>query len=69
MFRAATQRPPYRYVLELRLEQAKILLETTRFPLAEVARQCGFSSQSHFTTHFTRYVGLSPARFARGARD
>jgi AraC family transcriptional regulator len=69
MFRATTHRPPYRYVLELRLERARTLLETTRLPLAEVARQCGFASQSHFTTHFRRYVGISPARFARGARQ
>jgi AraC family transcriptional regulator len=68
MFRATTQRPPYRYVLERRLERARVLLEKTRLPLADIARQCGFSSQSHFTAHFTRYVGVSPARFARGAR-
>jgi AraC family transcriptional regulator len=69
MFRASTYRPPYRYVLELRLERARVLLERTRLSLAEVAYQCGFSSQSHFTAHFTRQVGVSPARFARGARE
>jgi AraC family transcriptional regulator len=69
MFRATTHRPPYHYVLELRLERARVLLEKTRLPLAEVALQCGFSSQSHFTAHFTRYVGISPARFARGVRE
>jgi AraC family transcriptional regulator len=68
MFRATTYRPPYRYVLELRLERARVLLERTQVPLAEVAYRCGFSSQSHFTAHFTRHVGVSPARFARGAR-
>ncbi len=68
MFRATTHRPPYHYVLELRLERARVLLERTHLPLAEVAHQCGFSSQSHFTAHFTRHVGVSPARFARGAR-
>jgi len=68
MFRATTLIPPYRYVLELRLEQARVLLERTGLPVAEVAVQCGFSSQSHFTAHFTRYVGVSPARFARDAR-
>jgi AraC family transcriptional regulator len=69
MFRAATHQPPYRYVLELRLERARVLLHRTRFTLAEIALQCGFSSQSHFTAHFTRYSGVSPARFARGVRD
>jgi AraC family transcriptional regulator len=67
MFRATTHVAPYRYVLELRLERARVLLQRTRLPVAEVALQCGFSSQSHFTAHFTRHVGVSPARFARGA--
>lgn len=69
MFRATTHVPPYRYVLELRLEQARVLLERTRLPVAEVAFQCGFSSQSHFTAHFTRFIGVAPARFARGVRE
>lgn len=68
MFRAATHRPPYRYVLEIRLQQAKSLLEHTRLSLTEIASQCGFSSQSHFTAHFKRYTGVSPARYAQGKR-
>lgn len=68
MFRVTMHRPPYHYVLSLRLERARILLQQTLLPLAEVAAQCGFSSQSHFTAHFTRHIGLSPARFARNAR-
>ncbi|MCB9453067.1 MAG: helix-turn-helix transcriptional regulator [Anaerolineaceae bacterium] len=69
MFRATTHRPPYRYVLELRLERAKLLLADSRLTVAEAAQQCGFSSQSHFTMHFTRHVGVSPARYAREARE
>ena len=67
MFRTTTHRPPYRYVLELRLERARLLLANSRLSLVEVAHQCGFSSQSHFTAHFTRHAGISPARFARSA--
>jgi AraC family transcriptional regulator len=69
LFRATTHHPPYRYVLERRLERAKHLLAYSRLSLAEVALQCGFSSQSHFTAHFTRHVRISPARFARDARE
>jgi AraC family transcriptional regulator len=69
MFRATTHQPPYRYVLELRLEHARVLLQRTRSSITEVALQCGFSSQSHFTAHFTRHIGVSPARFARGVRN
>jgi AraC family transcriptional regulator len=69
MFRTTTHQPPYRYVLEVRLERARVLLQRTRLTVAEVALQCGFSSQSHFTAHFTRHTGISPARFARGMRE
>jgi AraC family transcriptional regulator len=69
MFRATTHEPPYRYVIEVRLERARALLQRTRLTVADVALQCGFSSQSHFTTHFTRHTGVSPARFARGMRS
>jgi AraC family transcriptional regulator len=69
LFRATTHRPPYRYVLERRLERARLLLAHSRLSVAEVAHQCGFSSQSHFTAQFTRQIGISPARFARDARQ
>jgi AraC family transcriptional regulator len=68
MFRATIYRPPYRYVLEHRLERARLLLANSRLSLVEVANQCGFSSQSHFTAHFTRHIGISPARYAHGVR-
>jgi AraC family transcriptional regulator len=69
MFRTTTHQPPYRYVLEIRLERARVLLQRTRASVAQIALQCGFSSQSHFTFHFTRHVGVSPARFARSVRE
>lgn len=62
-FRATLHRPPYRYVLERRIERAKELLGEGKHSLHEVARLCGFANQSHFTRHFTRFVGVSPARF------
>jgi AraC family transcriptional regulator len=67
-FRAATHRPPYRYVLDIRLEKARALLATTRLTLAEAGLLCGFASQSHFTAHFSRQFGVSPARYMRAAR-
>ncbi|MCB9453073.1 MAG: helix-turn-helix transcriptional regulator [Anaerolineaceae bacterium] len=69
MFRNTTQRPPYQYILEIRLERAKLLLANSRLSIVEVARQCGYANQSHFTAHFTRHFGISPARFARGVRE
>jgi AraC family transcriptional regulator len=64
-FRRATGLPPYRYLVERRIERAKILLQQPFLPLAEVARQCGFNSQRQFGTMFTRFAGISPGRFQR----
>jgi AraC family transcriptional regulator len=67
-FRATLHCPPYHYVLERKIERAKLLLSGTRLSLHDVARDCGFADQSHFTRHFSRFVGISPARFMRGVR-
>jgi AraC family transcriptional regulator len=63
VFRRTLGCAPYQYVLERRLERAKWLLETSVMSVYEVGRRCGFGNQSHFTRHFTRKYGISPARF------
>jgi AraC family transcriptional regulator len=68
MFRVTFHCAPYRYVLERRLEKARLLLSTTQLSVVDVALDCGFANQSHFTRHFTRWVGITPARFARASR-
>ena len=46
------------------VERAKELLrQRKRLPLAEVAAEVGISSQSHFTRHFKRLIGVRPRRF------
>jgi AraC-like DNA-binding protein len=62
-FAAATGESPIRYVTRKRIERAKKLLSNTSSPLADVALQCGFSSQSHLTTRFKSATGVTPARF------
>ncbi|MEP7293874.1 MAG: AraC family transcriptional regulator, partial [Chloroflexota bacterium] len=52
IFRASLGCPPYRYILERRIERAKLLLSNATLSLHEVARQCGFANQSHLTKHF-----------------
>jgi AraC family transcriptional regulator len=59
-FKAATGVPPHEYLLRRRIERAQELLTRSREPLADVAVQVGFSSQSHFTTVFKRFAGQPP---------
>ncbi|WP_432950526.1 AraC family transcriptional regulator [Kribbella sp. CA-253562] len=66
--RAAYGTTPTEYVTDLRLEQAASLLAATTAPIAEIARRCGFSSQSYFTRRFTAAHQVSPRTFRHQAQ-
>jgi AraC-like DNA-binding protein len=51
------------YVRRRRLEQARLLLTTTRQTLAEISAAVGFSDQFAFSHFFKRATGYSPMRF------
>lgn len=61
-FKNKVGEPPHHYVLTRRLTAARELLNTTEQPIADIAYQTGFSSQSHMTTTFRRELGLTPAQ-------
>ncbi|NJL36020.1 MAG: helix-turn-helix transcriptional regulator [Leptolyngbyaceae cyanobacterium SM1_4_3] len=63
LFKRSLGYSPYQYVLKCRVEQAKILLLQRQLNIADVAFTVGFSSQSHFTQHFKRFVGATPKQF------
>jgi AraC family transcriptional regulator len=46
-----------------RVERAQEILRETRTPLAEVATQVGFETQSHFTSVFRKLVGATPKHY------
>jgi AraC family transcriptional regulator len=64
-FKQCTGKPPHRWLLENRVEKAKELLINAELPLAEIALECGFSDQSHFTRVFSRIAGTSPGTWQR----
>jgi two-component system response regulator YesN len=51
------------YVTRRRIAYAKYLLRTTGRSMAEIATECGFFDQSHFTRTFGRLEGLSPLKY------
>jgi AraC family transcriptional regulator len=65
VFRAATGQTAHQYVLETRVLKARELLQRRSLSLAEVAAECGFSSQSHMTDVFRSRLGITPASFRR----
>ncbi len=59
-FRRATGQSPHRYLVGLRLEEARRLLDTSDLPVTEVGLRCGFGQPSHFSTAFRQATGHSP---------
>jgi AraC family transcriptional regulator len=65
MFRVATGLTPHQYVLERRLSTAQQLLRESRMLLADIALQCGFSSQTHMNDVFRKRLGITPLEYRR----
>lgn len=62
-FKARAGQSPHAWIITYRLNRAKALLIDTDQPIAQVAFDCGFSSQSHMTTLFSKYIGTTPKRY------
>jgi AraC family transcriptional regulator len=65
LFRATVGMPPHRFVLRLRLERAAHLMKAGKMTLAQIAVECGFHDQPHFTRAFQRGFRITPAMYLR----
>lgn len=63
LFQDTVGLPPHRYVHSQRIERARTLLTQSTMPIAMVADQSGFSSQSHLTRCFREVHAITPADF------
>lgn len=52
-----------KYLREIKIERAKILLLSTEKSILEISILLGFHDQSHFTNTFKKLVGVSPLKF------
>ncbi len=64
IFKASTGRTLREYVEEQRIKKAANMLITTNYTLAEIAYECGFSSQSYFSYAFKRKMNKTPRKYA-----
>jgi AraC-like DNA-binding protein len=58
---------PKHFLLECQIYEAKIQLLAGKKELAQIATDCGFAHQSHFTSRFKQATGLTPTRWRRSA--
>lgn len=68
-FRTCMGVPPYQYVLTLRLNRARELLQNTRLSIAEIAFETGFSHQEHLTRLFRRQFETTPAAYRKSRQN
>lgn len=67
-FKQEMEVTPHQFLLLRRIEKAKSLLTNTDLEIVNIAMDCGFAHQSHFTRHFSGIVGASPLKFRQHAR-
>lgn len=66
LFRTHLNTTPRRYLQELRLHRARILLAETDMAVVDVAIACGYESADNFSKRFRETFGISPRKFSTG---
>ena len=67
-FAKAYGKSPLSYLKELRINRARLLLESGYDSIESIARICGFSSTSYFIQSFRKAMGKSPGSYRQSLR-
>jgi AraC family transcriptional regulator len=68
-FRKTFGQPPYRWLIERRIDMARTYLLNSALPIADIALRCGFSDQSALNKSFKRFGKQSPGELRRGKKQ
>lgn len=60
---------PYKYLLNRKLDAAKMLLDTADMSIKEIALFLGFNDNHYFSAFFKRCTGLSPKQYKNGGKN
>ena len=60
---------PKQFLLDCQIHLAKAELISGEKELAQIAKECGFAHQSHFTSRFKQATGMTPTRWRRMAQQ
>lgn len=69
LFKKYTGTTLRKYLLNIRINEAKKLLLTTDLSMSDIAEKTGFNSNSHFSSCFKENVEFSPMAFRREFQD
>ena len=60
-FKASFGCTPSQYVRRMRIERAQNLMTMSGDPICQIAVECGFADQAHFSRCFRKFIGNPPA--------
>lgn len=63
LFRKIVGVTPSKYLLDVRMKNAKIMLLTTEKPLSDIAFECGFESQVYMNYIFKKEIDMTPREY------
>lgn len=52
------------FIRNIRMQRAAELIEEGKINITQIAYDCGFNSQSHFSTVFRKHFGITPSQYA-----
>lgn len=65
IFKAAYGKAPYEYLLEQKMERARLFLKGTGMSVKGAAKALGFSDEHYFSGLFRKKTGMSPTEYRR----
>lgn len=69
LFQQEMRGPPHRYILDVRLEQAKKRISEKVLTLSEIAQLCGFNTPRTLNRVFQQRFGMAPSKWAKTLRS
>lgn len=64
-FKQVTKLTPMQYILTLRINNAKYLLDSTKYNVTQISNAVGYDNPLYFSRLFCKYVGMSPSEYRK----
>ena len=69
LFMSRYQTTPKAYLVKLRMEKARALLQHTKKSVTDIAFECGYTDSNYFARVFRKNTGFSPQQFRKALVD
>jgi AraC family transcriptional regulator len=63
IFKDYIGKTPYDYLLDVRIENAKLILAKENKSITDICHECGFNNMSHFIRMFKKKIGTTPTLY------